>query len=106
MPLKEAKRGKRWRDARRGRAADLRPRLLAAFGLRCQYCGEYGNQDGVLSGIPNHVFRWTADRIDPQGTYDPTNVTLACSSCNGRKGRRLPDFPTVSLAMLEGTHAL
>jgi 5-methylcytosine-specific restriction endonuclease McrA len=113
VPLKEAKRSARWRALRKSRAPDLMQRLIKAFGRRCQYCALYGDETGVpvaddprLPGRRGHIFLWSVDRIDPTGTYDPSNVTLACNSCNGRKGRRLPDFPVVSLAMLEADNGL
>jgi 5-methylcytosine-specific restriction endonuclease McrA len=102
VPLREARRNKRWTEVRKGRPRDLTKRLVWAFGARCQYCGRYGNSRGIQLDDPDgHILYWTADRIDPSGTYDPENVTLACNSCNGRKGHRLPDFPVVSLAMME-----
>lgn len=108
VPLKESKRNKKWRLLRKGRAPDLRERLIHAFDARCQYCGEYGDDEGVplrrANGSVYHVYRWTIDRIDPIGTYDPDNVTLACNSCNGRKGNRLPYWPVPSLAEMEGRH--
>lgn len=102
IPLKESKRNLKWRLARKVRSPGLRGRLLNAFGMRCQYCGEYGSSEGVR--LDRHtLYRWTIDRIDPHGTYDPDNVTLACNSCNGRKGNRIPDFPVVSLAIMEAS---
>jgi 5-methylcytosine-specific restriction endonuclease McrA len=100
----ESRRNRKWRLARQGRATDLRERLIRAFGPRCQYCGEYGDETGIPitdRGPGGHYHRWTADRIDPAGPYDPLNVTLACNLCNARKGHSWPDFPVPSLAMME-----
>lgn len=84
-------------------------RLLAVFGPRCQYCGEYGDDIGIPRtdrGPGGHYHRWTIDRVEPEKGYDPCNVTLACNLCNGRKGNRPLEFLVPSLAMMEAVNDL
>ncbi len=61
--------------------------LFARDGYRCQFCGWSPNQ-------LRHRECLTRDHLIPLsrgGTNDWTNVTTACSSCNTRKGNRLPE---------------
>lgn len=69
----------------------LRSAAVAAFGQRCEYCGERGSASGVIRhhkvGWPS-IDRWHLDRIIPGargGRYEAANVTLACARCNMRK---------------------
>lgn len=60
--------------------------LFARDGYRCQYCGRPASQLGPRECL-------TRDHLVPfsrGGTNAWTNVVTACSSCNTRKGNRLP----------------
>ena len=61
--------------------------LFARDGYRCQYCGRH------RSNMRHREFL-TRDHVTPisrGGTNEWTNVVAACSTCNNRKGSRLPD---------------
>ncbi len=61
--------------------------LFARDGYRCQFCGRAEPQLGFRECL-------TRDHLVPLsrgGTNDWTNVVTACSSCNTRKGNRLPE---------------
>ena len=61
--------------------------LFARDDYRCQFCGRSSHQ-------LRHRECLTRDHLVPLsrgGTNDWTNVTTACSSCNTRKGNRLPE---------------
>jgi 5-methylcytosine-specific restriction endonuclease McrA len=61
--------------------------LFARDDYRCQFCGRTG-------GDLRHRECLTRDHLVPisrGGTNEWTNVVTACSSCNTRKGNRLPD---------------
>jgi 5-methylcytosine-specific restriction endonuclease McrA len=61
--------------------------LFARDIYTCQYCGRVQNQLKLRECL-------TRDHVIPQsrgGTNDWSNVVTACSSCNTRKGSRLPD---------------
>lgn len=61
--------------------------LFARDGYRCQFCGRPG-------GELRHRECLTRDHLIPLsrgGTNEWTNVVTACSSCNTRKGNRLPE---------------
>lgn len=77
---------------RKAAGPDFYDRVKRAFGYTCQYCGAVGNDVGVgpyRDGFPTGG-RWSIDRIDPGGIYEPANVTLACVPCNaGKQNRRL-----------------
>ncbi|HEU4565966.1 MAG TPA: HNH endonuclease [Gemmatimonadaceae bacterium] len=60
--------------------------LFARDHYRCQYCGRPGAE-------LKHRESLTRDHLIPLsrgGTNEWTNVVTACSSCNARKGNRLP----------------
>jgi 5-methylcytosine-specific restriction endonuclease McrA len=61
--------------------------LFARDHYTCQFCGRAERQLGFRESL-------TRDHIVPLsrgGTNDWTNVVTACSTCNTRKGNRLPD---------------
>lgn len=61
--------------------------LFARDHYRCQYCGRAGNELRSRECL-------TRDHLVPisrGGSNEWTNVTTACSSCNTRKGNRLPE---------------
>jgi 5-methylcytosine-specific restriction endonuclease McrA len=61
--------------------------LFARDDYRCQFCGRAGND-------LRHRECLTRDHLVPisrGGTNEWTNVVTACSTCNTRKGNRLPD---------------
>jgi 5-methylcytosine-specific restriction endonuclease McrA len=61
--------------------------LFARDGYRCQFCGR-------AAGGLRHRECLTRDHLTPLsrgGTNEWTNVVTACSSCNTRKGNRLPE---------------
>ncbi|MEJ7809866.1 MAG: HNH endonuclease [Gemmatimonadaceae bacterium] len=61
--------------------------LFARDQYRCQYCGRAGADLRPRESL-------TRDHLVPLsrgGTNDWTNVVTACSSCNARKGNRLPE---------------
>jgi len=60
--------------------------LFARDGYACQFCGRSERELGFRECL-------TRDHIVPLsrgGTNDWTNVVTACSTCNTRKGNRLP----------------
>ena len=60
--------------------------LFARDGYRCQYCGRHRNDLRPREFL-------TRDHVVPLsrgGVHGWTNVVTACSSCNNRKGNRLP----------------
>jgi 5-methylcytosine-specific restriction endonuclease McrA len=61
--------------------------LFARDDYRCQFCGRAG-------AALRHRECLTRDHLVPMsrgGTNEWTNVVTACSTCNTRKGNRLPD---------------
>lgn len=61
--------------------------LFARDDYRCQFCGR-------ISGELRHRECLTRDHLIPisrGGTNDWSNVVTACSTCNTRKGNRLPE---------------
>ncbi len=61
--------------------------LFARDGYRCQFCGRGETQLGFRECL-------TRDHLIPLsrgGTNDWSNVVTACSTCNTRKGNRLPE---------------
>ncbi len=61
--------------------------LFARDGYKCQYCGRGQHQFKFRECL-------TRDHLVPLsrgGTNDWTNVVTACSTCNTRKGNRLPE---------------
>ncbi len=61
--------------------------LFARDRYRCQYCGR-------MQGELKHREALTRDHLVPLsrgGKNDWTNVVTACSSCNARKGNRMPE---------------
>lgn len=61
--------------------------LFARDAYRCQFCGRSEPRLGFRECL-------TRDHLVPLsrgGTNDWTNVVTACSTCNTRKGNRLPD---------------
>ncbi len=60
--------------------------LFARDGYRCQFCGRSaGDLRGRECLTRDHLLP-----LSRGGTNDWTNVTTACSTCNTRKGSRLP----------------
>lgn len=60
---------------------NLLDRVWLAFGGTCQYCSMSAQRH-------SEIIRWTVDRLDSSGDYHPTNITLACWPCNGKKGTK------------------
>jgi 5-methylcytosine-specific restriction endonuclease McrA len=61
--------------------------LFARDGYRCQFCGRHQSELKFRECL-------TRDHLVPLslgGTNDWTNVITACSTCNTRKGNRLPE---------------
>lgn len=60
--------------------------LIARTGAVCAYCRKPGDSKNGPDGLP-----WTIDRLIPRargGRYEEGNMTLACHSCNRRKGQK------------------
>jgi 5-methylcytosine-specific restriction endonuclease McrA len=73
-------------------------RVRTAFELRCQYCGAPEPSNPTLSQL------MTVDRVQPGsggGRYVPSNVTLACRSCNSKKRDREFVGPVRTLSNME-----
>jgi 5-methylcytosine-specific restriction endonuclease McrA len=49
----------------------------------CEYCGDPARSE-------TNFWRMTTDHIIPRAGDDPSNLALACASCNSRKRNRLP----------------
>ena len=90
--------------------ATLRKRVREAFDYTCQYCGlraHPGEQERIqLSpGVTALTDGWmSVDRIIPGahgGKYEPSNVTLACATCNTLKSDTDAPIGIRSLADIE-----
>lgn len=102
------KRGKYKRKigSTKGPCPSLVERIWASFTC-CEYCGISTFEAFIGFDERGHQYwhrTFGVDRIRPGavgGLYEPDNVTLACSSCNSRKGKR--DFigPVRSLTTME-----
>lgn len=65
--------------------------LIESLNATCQYCGRKGTAELGPDKRP-----WHTDHRIPQsrgGATNPGNLTLACNSCNSRKGARRDDEP-------------
>lgn len=81
-------------------------RLLSAFGVTCQYCGEVGTLDGCgIRNGDNTVLPWTIDRVNSKLEYEPCNVTLSCFRCNASKCNRELRKPVLRLTEMEALNA-
>ena len=68
-------------------AASRRLQVIEAFNHTCQYCLRAGDNDAGPDG-----YKWEVDRIVPSrkgGTYTDGNITLACLTCNRKKGANI-----------------
>lgn len=64
-----------------------RVKIIALYGRTCAYCEVAGTATLGPDGRPWHI-----DRIVPAsqgGTYEESNVALACGTCNRKKGAKL-----------------
>lgn len=84
----------------KGCPQDLRRLVIHAFGSVCQYCNQAG-----MNGFGPDGRVWHVDRIVPGsrgGAYEPSNVTLACATCNLRKSTREAVTTPRCLSQIEG----
>lgn len=88
----------------------LRKRVREAFNYTCQYCGLRADPSEqeiiqIADGQFAHTAGWMGvDCIVPKargGKYEPSNVTLACDTCNTLKGDREAPEGVLSLADVE-----
>lgn len=91
---KRKERLEKWVSSRPAINAKVRGRIVARCKQRCAYCHKPGDETRGPDGRPWHI-----DHIVPfseGGPTVPSNLTLACATCNISKGNRFLLLQVVS----------